>query len=159
VPIQQLAILDVVDDSTARYPDLEPVWGAAFAPKSRTLVVQLGHEAAIVTVDGQRVRPLALPAGMDIISRTAWSPDGTLIAVTDGHLMEFVDANGAGQDASGPLPYLIGTAGTRPSDPVRGPWPRGVQIGVLVLSRSPAWPSSWCPGSVGAGTDSASLPA
>jgi hypothetical protein len=102
-PIQHLAILDLVTDSTTRYPDLGPVWGAAFAPDGSRLAVQLGHELWTVTVDGRRLRPVPLPEGTDLVSGTGWSPDGARIAVTKERHLTFIDA-GTGQAAPHTFP-------------------------------------------------------
>jgi Tol biopolymer transport system component len=103
--IQQLAILDIVNDTTRRFPDIGPIWAAAFAPDSRHLAVQIGYEAWVITVDGERVRPLAVPVGMQVVSDTGWSPDGTRIAVTVGDTMAFVDAAGAAGGPRDRIPY------------------------------------------------------
>jgi len=50
---------------------------------------------------------------MDLVSGTAWSPDGALIAVTNDNILRFVDATGAGRRMPNDVPYqsLLGWRG------------------------------------------------
>lgn len=82
-PIEQLAILDVGHDTTVRYPAVQPVFGASFAPDG-TLAVQLDRRVWLGTVDGHQTGGFALPDGADLVSAVPWSPDGTRIPVTTG---------------------------------------------------------------------------
>lgn len=117
--ITELAILDVINDSTVRYSQIGPVRGAAFAPDSERLVVQLPRdEAWIVAVRGEKLQQLTLTAGADLAGNAAWSPDGSLIATilqppfrADGSLhssdakIRFVDATGTTRPVPADLPF------------------------------------------------------
>jgi dipeptidyl aminopeptidase/acylaminoacyl peptidase len=117
-PIKQLAMLDIAADTSIRYPEISPVSAAAFAPEGQRLVVQTGTQSWIVSVRGERLRPLMLPAGASLASSAAWSPDGRLLATIVAPRMraddtlspadarvKFVDVTGAGVPVPGDLPY------------------------------------------------------
>jgi hypothetical protein len=106
--ISELAILDTLTNISVRYPEISPVWSAAFAPDGR-LAVQVG--AQIWNVDpatgGQvlAARPtgqehvLVKPAtGLELVSGVGWSPDGLLLAVAPveggSQTVRFLDATG-----------------------------------------------------------------
>jgi hypothetical protein len=75
----QLALLDVVHDTTVRYPAYSPVDKAAFAPDSLRLAVQTGPTGEIVSVRGERLG-IWVPGGNELAGPAAWSPDGRLLA-------------------------------------------------------------------------------
>jgi hypothetical protein len=81
--IAQLAILDVEHDTTVRYPAIEPVFGASFAPDG-ALAVQLDRTMWLGTLDGHQTGGFHLPDGADLVSTVPWSPDGTRIPVATG---------------------------------------------------------------------------
>jgi dipeptidyl aminopeptidase/acylaminoacyl peptidase len=116
----ELVILDLATGTSTHYPQIQAapaIRSASFAPDSRRLAVQLGAEAWIVTIDGQRERQLTLPAGQELLMRYAWLPGGTLIATTaysyasgvphpDGGKLVFINADGS--DRQVPAPVSVG---------------------------------------------------
>jgi hypothetical protein len=79
--IEELGILDLTTDTTARYPRISPVWGAVFDPSGRQLLVQTVQEGQIVSLTGDVLRPVRLPDGAELDRGAAWSPDGSRVAV------------------------------------------------------------------------------
>ena len=104
-PVKHLVVLDLTTAVSAPHVGIGPVWSASFGPSSQELAVQLGSEVWITTVDGQRVRPVPLPLGHDLVPEVAWSPDGELLATTGpgGGSLEFLDATGGGRAVPAPV--------------------------------------------------------
>jgi hypothetical protein len=203
-PIEELGILDLTSDTTARYPRISPIWGAVFDPSGRQLLVQTVHEGQIVSVTGEVVRPVQLPADAELDRGAAWSPDGSRVALAVDHagpgstvgfldvasgrplpteldiwnvlgwrtpdsvlsqvwlpdrhvnaivevsivdglhrsvLSTFSDSKSCGYGMQECTPYriqlargLLGSIGTRPSHPDRGPLPPAIDAGWAVLA-------------------------
>jgi WD40 repeat protein len=102
--IEELAILDVIDDSTVRLSTVSPLWSAAFAPDGRQLAVHIGHEIWVITLDGHRVRRLGFADNRLPAAKVSWSPDGSLLAIQSDSSIAFLDATGADRVTPAPLP-------------------------------------------------------
>jgi DNA-binding beta-propeller fold protein YncE len=94
--IEELAILDLANDTTVRYPRISPVWGAVFDPSGQELLVQTVQEGQLVSLAGEVIRPVQLPIGAEVGRRAFWSPDGSRVAVIVDHVgadstVSFVD--------------------------------------------------------------------
>jgi hypothetical protein len=109
--IMDLALLDLRTGATARVPDSSPVWGAAFSPDGRTLLVQRGSgRNFLATADGARLRDVELTGALDLAPGMAFSPDGTLLATvappgSGGGGIRFIDGTFTGRPVPDPLPY------------------------------------------------------
>jgi hypothetical protein len=116
LPIRQLAILDVTNDTTARYPDISPLYQAAFAPDSTQLAVMSGVDSMVVSVHGQRLTSWTPPPGVSPQSGLAWSPDGAMLAMVISPTMRsdcstvrdagirFLDMTGTGRPVPSDVP-------------------------------------------------------
>lgn len=103
VPLRDVAILDVVNDTNVLFPLNTPVFGAAFSPDSQRVAVLGDPESPIISVDGIQVGTWPAPdmsgRQWDAVLSLAWSPDGTLLAVSHMPIL-FVDMAGTGQTVS-----------------------------------------------------------
>lgn len=104
----ELAVLDLATGHSRVIPGAAPVAGAAFAPGSDRLALQMGIESRVadksgptagigpdsdrlegqktlevrvIDLDGGNPLELAVPSGMGIAPGTAWSPDGRTLAL------------------------------------------------------------------------------
>jgi dipeptidyl aminopeptidase/acylaminoacyl peptidase len=145
VAITHLAILDVANDTTVRYPAISPVLGAAFAPDSQRLAVQMSGESWIVSVHGEKLAKWWLPANTDLASSAAWSPDGNLIATIirpptrpdgvttwDDTVIRFMDATGANRPVPADLPYARVLGWRSPTSVVLHQWLDDVDADAII---------------------------
>ncbi|MDI1464033.1 hypothetical protein QEZ54_23895 [Catellatospora sp. KI3] len=65
--------------------DVTPVTAVAFSPDGGRMAVQTRLETWLVGADGRRVEQVRVPQGYGITPHNAWSPDGTLLALTWWH--------------------------------------------------------------------------
>jgi hypothetical protein len=126
--LTDLALLDLVSDTTVRFNDISSPRNAAFSPDGSRLAVQIHHELRIVTLDGRTERTLDMPIGAELAPRVAWSPDGKLLAVVRrfGAEFDFLRADGADQVVAGKPSKSIVFAGDRPG-PILG-WRSPTQV-------------------------------
>jgi hypothetical protein len=107
--VADLAILDTHTNRSVRYPQVRPVFGAAFAPDGR-LAVQVGTEVWVLDpATGERRGRIGLPVGLDLVSGVGWSPDGALLAAMPmpggPQVVHFLDATGTDR----PMPANLDT--------------------------------------------------
>ncbi len=76
----RLVIFDLASGETQRPPDFSSVSAAAFAPGGQELAVQQDG-IHIIDLDGRRLRTLVSSGPPYLTSESAWSPDGSALAV------------------------------------------------------------------------------
>jgi hypothetical protein len=116
-PIRNLAILDVVSDTTDRYDVNAPIFGASFSSDSQRIALVTALVSPIVSVRGEELGTWSLPLGVRFdLANFAWSPDGALMATVlpirwDGSMhgedarVRFVDMTGTDRSVPTDLPY------------------------------------------------------
>ncbi|MBV1853630.1 hypothetical protein [Catellatospora tritici] len=62
--------------------DVSPAAAVAFAPDGGRLAVQSRLETWLVGLDGHRIEQVRVPQGYGLTQHNAWSPDGTMLALT-----------------------------------------------------------------------------
>jgi hypothetical protein len=116
-----LGLLDVVTGRFTTVPGIDAAQEAAFSPDGSRIAVQVGTEIVIVDAAGQVQRRLSLAADQRLSGSAAWSPDGTLLALTSFvpmaldaggtrpvlHAVAFADATGRQPPASVPAPIPV----------------------------------------------------
>ncbi|GIG63384.1 hypothetical protein Lfu02_77560 [Longispora fulva] len=120
----------LMDTETGRYHELaaektprtdEPTL-VAFSPDGGRLAVQTEAQLTIMDLEGRPIRELDLPPGQQLAGAQAWSPDGSLLALTtfegagfDAAMsprISFLDATGTG--AAVPAPVHVGFVWSSP---------------------------------------------
>jgi dipeptidyl aminopeptidase/acylaminoacyl peptidase len=118
-----LSLLDVETGKFTTVSGIDAAQEAAFSPDGSQMAVQVGSEILIVDheVEGKVQRRLPLAADQRLSGSVAWSPDGTLLALTSFAPMAldaggtrpavqavaFVDATGRKPSASVPAPIPV----------------------------------------------------
>lgn len=80
-----LGLLDVDSGEVRMLPNAEGVGLVAYSPNGTRLAVERGRRIEIRTLDGAITRTLAPPPQHHLDGPAAWSPDGALLAVGNGH--------------------------------------------------------------------------
>ncbi|GAA1799615.1 hypothetical protein GCM10009682_21550 [Luedemannella flava] len=111
-PLRDVAILDVVTDTTVRYPANSPIFAAAFSPDGQRLAVQSDQNSPILSLRAEKVGEWLPPTGT-ADSALAWSPDGRLMAVQTNMGIRFVDMTGSGGTVPNSLRYDSSVLGWR----------------------------------------------
>ncbi|PRY14032.1 WD40 repeat domain-containing protein [Kineococcus rhizosphaerae] len=104
-PAGQLFVFDVASHRAVPVPGADVVTSAAFSPDGTRLAIQSPGASAVRVVDPRTGTGTALPVpdGEHLAGGAAWSPDGDLIAVSDGdRRLDFVPTQ-PGRPAPAPL--------------------------------------------------------
>lgn len=102
-----LGLLDTSTGQVRMLPDADGAGHIAFSPDGTRLAVERDHRIEIRTLDGGITRTLTLPEGHHLDGPVAWSPDGALLAVTDGRAV--CQQSGSGFDGAAWDACLAGT--------------------------------------------------
>jgi dipeptidyl aminopeptidase/acylaminoacyl peptidase len=96
-PVGDLFVLDLGSGEASPVPGVERAWMAAFSPDGRELAVRRSGQGnggtSVVDLSEGTVR--VLPVAGALSSPAAWSPDGSLLAVSAPSGLSFVEADGS----------------------------------------------------------------
>ncbi len=105
-PVGDLFVLDVGSGAVSAVPGVGAAWMVAFSPDGRRIAVRRSGpgDGGLSVVDLSDGTLQAVPADGVLSSPAAWSPDGRLLAVSNGSGLSFVTMDGSAAAAPPQLP-------------------------------------------------------